>query len=329
MTYKIYKLDNITNKNRVSEVLNVDGLEWNDAKANVYLGFTLTTTEKLKVGDWIEFCHVEDEVTVFYAIITSKKQNSKYLYLYQGYDFGFYLLKNEVTIQFRRAKISQAMRDVCAKLGFAVGFIPEIPFEVTKIYQGQTIETILKDLYQIAVSKGLRDIYYFDCRDGQLNLFEQVMNNNLKGEIANLYEVDSFDTISSFEIGQSIEEMKNKVEVQSPGTKERIGAVKYEKSDIDNVNKYGLLQTVIEVDATKVPNYKEVAKNKLKELCEVKETASLDVWGNYLLHKGVCTPLKIEILNLDGVYEVQSSTHEIAGTVEKVKITLEKITENV
>ncbi len=324
MTYKIYKIDNLTDRNREQEIFKIIDLNWKDDE-NIFLSFSFSTTEILECGQWIELYHVEDDETVFYGVITkTNQQNKRELYTYSGYDLGFYFEKNVITIQFKNAEISQAIADTCKKLNFQVGEIPPIGILVSKIYRQQTLKDILSDLYSIAVSKGFEDKYCFDCKKGKLNLLEEIYDDDLRGEIANIYSIKSTDSIYEFEISKSIEELKNRVELRCAGKKDKLGSILTVKEDEDSIKQYGLLQTIEEVDRAKGINVQKMAEKKLKTLTEESNTIKLCVLGNYKLHKNIIVPIKQDLINLDGNYKILNTVHSITGTVERVSFNLSK-----
>jgi len=334
LSYKIYKIDNIANKKRLCEISDIQSVNWQDnGLSSVFLSFDFTAPkalfgyEELYCGDWIELYEKDDKEAVFYGIITSKNQTSKDFYTYSGYDIGFYLEKNSIIKQFKGEKISKALQAVCAEYAIPVNEILDINQEVKKIYKNEKLSDVLLDLYKIAVSKGLEDKYFFDCRSGYLKLLEYEKNNALKGYIANIYSVNSFDSINAFDIKTSIEEMKTRVQIFKPAKGKEASAVRCCTVSADeNIQKYGLLNHIEEVDADAKINYEEVANRKLQELNKIEETISLTVLGDYNVHKGVITDInKPEIGVQNASCLITSSVHNIAGTKETVTISIKKI----
>ena len=198
MSYKLYKINNIKEKKRIIEIEKVLSFNWQDNINNVFTSFDFESKTKLNCGDWIELFNQDDKESVFVGVIIRAIQDNEETFTYSGYDLGFYLEKNSTVIQFKNAKISKAMADVCTKGQLIIGEIPEIDLTVTKIYQNETLSEILKDLYKIALDKGFKDKYFFNCKDGKVNLLMYAENNDLKGYIANLYSIKSFDCIKSY-----------------------------------------------------------------------------------------------------------------------------------
>lgn len=208
MSYIVYKIDSKTLK-RKAAIEKILSFNWQDDINNVFVYFDFETKEELMCGDWIELFNQDNNESVFVGRITKINQSNEESFKYFGYDLGFYSGKEEITIQFRNAKISTAMIDACKKAQLPYGSFPQIDFTVTKIYRKETLQKILKDLYRTAVDKGFEDEFYFDCKNGKINLLQYKENYDLRGYIANLYSIKSFEYIKAFAKTSSIEDMKN------------------------------------------------------------------------------------------------------------------------
>ena len=69
------------------------------------------------------------------------------------------------------------------------------------------------EIYKIAVDKGLKDRYYYDCTKGSVNLFAYTRNDNLQGFIANMYAINSLDTIIKYTKISSMDTIRNNIEI--------------------------------------------------------------------------------------------------------------------
>ena len=327
MSYEIYTVEKDSFE-RISKIKQVDNINWADDVENVYITFDFETSEVLDVGQWIELYEKDDNKTVFYALITKRERTKKEIYKYSGFDTGFYLEKNKITIQYRKSStISTAIVDACKKIGIECGQIPTINIPYTNLFKAETVSNILLKLLETAKEKGFKTHCYFDCYNGKLNLFEYEMKDNLKGYVANIYKLNSFDTINSFNITSSMEEMKNKILVITSVTKNKQTNIneRYLTPDNENTAKYGMLQEIVEVDADKKINYKQVAEDTLEEKNKITETLTLTVLGDYNMAKGIITPIKNEKLNIDDYFVIKNSSHTIVGKKETVSIGIEKL----
>lgn len=333
MSYIVYKVNSETLE-RISTVERVVSFNWQDDIEKVFTSFEFETAEELACGDWIELYNAVNKETVFYGVIFKVSQNGEENFKYLGYDTGIYLEKNETVIQFRGDNITEAMRTVCRRGLIQDGIFPDIDLLVTRVYQKKTLAHILKDLYKIAVDKDKRciDNYYFDCKDRKVNLLECKENNDLRGYIADLYSIKSFDFIKTCEKSSSIESLKNRVQIYTSNTanKDNAGECKYtlpKKPDSESIKKYGLLNHIEEIDSSTKQNYKELAETKLKQLDVVKDEISFSVYGDNRMKTGVITSIENETLKIKASYKITSSKHTIEGTVETVDITVEKFNE--
>ena len=100
---------------------------------------------------------------------------------------------------------------------------------------------------------------------------------------------------------------------------------RYLTPDNKNTEKYGMLQEIVEVDADKKINYKQVAEDTLEEKNKITETLTLTVLGDYNMAKGIITPIKNEKLNIDDYFVIKNSSHTIVGKKETVSIGIEKL----
>ncbi len=325
MSYEIYIVNKDTFE-RIEKIQHIENINWTDDIDNVFISFTFSCTKAYLVGNWIELYEKDDKKTIFYGIITRQPRNRAEIYTYSGFDKGFYLEKNKITIQYRNSNISNAIKEACKEINVECGTIPKIDYTVKKIYKNNTVTDVLKDLLKIAKEKGLKGNLYFDCKNGKLNLYEYALNDSLKGYVANIYRLNTFDTVNSFDITYSIENMKNKIKVISSVTKNKQTTIneRYTTPENENTKKYGILQEIIELDADEKQSSETIAKKTLSELNIVEQEISLDVIGDYNVRKGTITPIKKERLNIDDYFLIKSSNHNIVGTKETVSINVIK-----
>ena len=318
MSYEIYTIKP-GEYERIAKINHVIQINWDDDIDRIYLTFSFTTSTKLEVGTWIELYHKYDQKTAFRGIITKTSQKDEFTYTYSGYDVGFYVEKNIATIQYKKeTNIIDAILQVCSDVSIPCGEFSSVNYTVKKLYKKQAVSSILKELLEIAFTKGQRRNIYFDCKNGKLNLYGYTENENLKGYVANIYSLKSTNIIHDFNITSSIEDMKNRIKIEnSKLTKEYVTAPN------DNITKFGVLQETIEA-TEKDKNYQELANKKLDALNRVKNTLSLTVLGDYNMKMGVIIPIKKDKIELNNQYLIKTSNHSIAGTKENVVINLEK-----
>lgn len=335
MAYQIYKvkrLERVNNGNiferekENAKVENILTINWQDDITKTFLAFDFETTTELECEQWIELYESRDKETVFYGIITNVTQTNVNRYKYTGYDYGYYLEKNSIHIDFKENQsLSDAIKAVCKRADLAVGRIPNIKTTAKGIYKNQNLSTILFDLYKKVINDDFYKDYYFDCTNGLVNIYRYESIINFYGKINEIYEVNSFDYILRYTKNTSMEKLKNKVEIwQAIQDKEKLGKpINQDKYKADeSVEKYGLLIHTEEINKKDEQNVDKIAYKKLKELNKLSSTISFEVRADHHLRIGVTTKIENRRLKLDDVYDVIASKHIIEGTNEKVHITV-------
>lgn len=321
MTIRLFRI----NTNTFEQEENIDSVlsfEWKDSLDRVFTSFKFTSNQRYNCGDRIQLFDDFSRETVLFGVITKVTQDKLDTFTYDGYDFGIYLVRNTAVIQFTNQTITNAMGMLCARYGLGTDIIPNIPQQVTRIYRGQTLDNILLDLYQMAVNNGLRNRFYFDCRNGSVNLLPYQPNDNLRGYIANSYSINSLGNIMGLKNIQSIDSLKNRLELWSTETMDEEPILT--APDLTSIQRFGLLNQVEEVNPNQINNIEEYIVNRLNTLNQIAETFSLTVYADFHLHKGVFFQIDNERVDMNGSFLVTSSEHKITGTEELVTVTLNR-----
>lgn len=321
MTIRLFRI-NANTFEQEEDIDSVLSFSWKDNLNQVFASFNFTSTQRYNCGDRIQLFDDFSQETVLFGVITRVTQDKLDTLRYEGFDYGYYLVKNTAVIQFERQTITNAMINLCTRYGFRAGNIQDIPQQVTKIYRGESLDSILMDLYRIAVNNGLRNRFYFDCRNGSVNLFPYQRNDNLRGYIANSYSINSFGNIMGLNNSQTIDNLKNRIELwSSEPTDESPILIAPDQTSIE---RFGLLNQVETVNPNLVNNIEEYIVNRLNSLNQVTESFSLTVYSDFHLHKGVFFQIDNERIDMNGLFLVTSSEHIINGTEELVNVTLER-----
>jgi hypothetical protein len=284
----------------------------------------------LTVGDMVELYQADDEKTIWYGIIVRDYQTDRNFITFTGYDRGFYLEKNEITIQFRDAKISDAIEQVCQRINIEAQNIPVIETTIRRIYNKTKVSDILKDLLKVAKEKGLGEDYFYSLKFGKLELLSYTENNSIRGYIADFYSIESFKYIKGFNKSESIENLKNSIELyrQNTSNKSKDEEVKIlSVQQQDSMDAYGYLNYIEEIDADTnktEKEYFELAKSKLQELNKVTKSLSFEVFADYNLQTGIYTNITSIPIQVDDTYVVTKSDHTISSNIESVKVDVEK-----
>ena len=261
-------------------------------------------------------------VTVFTGIIVGYDRNNLNRYSYRCYDFGFYLNKSEAIIQFNGVSVSNALKRLCSENGIVVGEITAISTVVNKIYNGDKISDIIKDLLKLATDE-LGTKYRLEVRDNKLYIqrYEDLV---LTAFYKPAYSVRGFDPtlfVGGFSSSYSIEEMSNRVIVTSSNEKHAQTVASVE--DGGAISTYGLLTKVEKVDGKNRSQAMQIAKTKLKELNKITRSFSVTLYGDDKIRSGRMLVFNQPEINLVGTFLVKSCTHTYTGKAQFMELDLE------
>ncbi|MDD3420636.1 MAG: hypothetical protein PHE78_08615 [Candidatus Gastranaerophilales bacterium] len=270
-----------------------------------------------------KFVLKEDNEHIVSGIITDCERGMSKIYSYTGYDYGFYLKQNEIMIQFRNTKISDAIKQLCNKINVPVGVVPSIPATVTKIFKDVTVSDVLFELLEL-VKKKTGQNYFFECLSGKLNVRRYGVRSGLTYKLADGFEVVCTDAIGSISAKESMQDLKNRVII--PDKSEKVLKPKAVHSAQASIKKYGLLQAVEPMDDDKSKKYEAYAATMLEQLNKTTKTLSVEMLGTFKIKKGVILPMYHQELGLNGYYLVKRSRHTKTGNKHIVECELEQWT---
>lgn len=300
------------------EVGNLINPEWSDDLQNYANNFSFSTYTTYEIGSLFQIL-TEENVVVLKGIITDFEQSGANVFRYSGYDCGFYINQNEIIEQFKKIKISDAIKKLCKNYQIPVGNIPEMSATVTEIFKDKKLSDVFNQLIEYAISKGCIKDVYFTCAKGLFEVLKYETISDLTGNNS-VFSALSEKTINAPSIKVSMQELKNRVIVADNSDKNR---KRVTVSDSESINKYGLLQEVETIDTSKTNNLTKIAQDKLKSLNKLSKTISLSMLGDYRMHKGVIMPIDCEMYGIKGNFLIVNSSHSINGQSEVVSVTLE------
>lgn len=269
-----------------------------------------------------KFTLTEDGEHIISGIVTDYERGTSKIYQYTGYDYGFYLTKNEVMIQFKKAKISDAIRQLCHKINVPVGNIPDIEATVSNIYKDKTVSDILFELLDLVKKKTGKE-YFFECLSGKLNVQGYSLRKDIKYKLADGFDMLCTNAIGSVSAKESMQELKNRVII--PDKNEKTLKAKAIKENHDSIAKYGLLQSIEQMDDDKSKKYAQFAETMLGQLDKIEKTLSVEMLGSFKIKKGVILPIVNKRLNLNGNYLVKTSKHSLSGNKHTVDLELKQV----
>ena len=238
---------------------------------------------------------------------------------YVAVDFGFYLNKNAETYQFDNADAGEAIMTVCRDFGIPIDSLCALPLTFSKIYLDKAASEVIWDiLEQTTAVSGYA--YNFDVtprglRVYRLGDFHAAPYFRLSGNTAPYNSVDLRGSVSH---SMSIEDMKNSVKIVSGDEQ---GFTHHSTAqDAELIAKYGLLQTVEKVKDEESANADAVARRKLAELSQKKESFSFEI----IEAEDSYTRAGYE-LEVDGAkFIIEGAAHSIKNEVRYVKLDLRR-----
>ena len=250
---------------------------------------------ELPIGTKVVFFH--DGTKMFAGVVVSYSRSSLTEYSYKCFDYAFYLNKSEAQIQFNNIPTTSAIQRLCSENGVTVGSICDIPTVVNKIYQGNPISDIIKDLLKMAEDE--QKVHYRD-----LYVQSKVV-----------------DIVGSFNSSYSIEEMANRIVIVSSAEKNQ--QIVAEKSDTNSVRTYGQITKIEKVDDKKMSQAAEIAANKLLDKNSVKRSFSVTMLGSDAVRAGRMMVFNQPEINLTGAFLVKNCTHNFDGNKHTMRLDLE------
>lgn len=252
------------------------------------------------------------------CMITDVDFDRDLIYQYTAYDFGFYLGKNEVTIQLQGA-IENAIRRLLASVNIPIGTIMGVRGTVNNFYRKQTIQAVLSDLLTLATGQtGIN--YTVDCRNGVVNIGPYFLLDNILGDLSNNIQINSADNLGNVKVVTSMQEMRNRILVYTGN--ERNSQLQTLQQDNENINRFGILQEIIEPGENE-RNFNVIAQNRLRERNRIRTSLNVELLGDDRIRKGALLPIRDARVGINGIFVVRSSDHKVDNGVHTVDCNLE------
>ena len=214
------------------------------------------------------------EEVVFQGIIVSEKQSGANKYTYTCFDYCFYLNKSEIEIQFNGVSGLEAIKKVCKENDVPLGNVADIKTKIKKIYQGQPVSDVIKDIIKQATEEtGYK--YRLEYREGKIHVedYKDLVLDKVITQPINNYSRDL-----------SMEDMRNSIVAIS--SKEKSKSVKSTIQDDESIKKYGLIKKIIKVDDKKQAQTAQIAKKTIQDSNKITEKLSLTLLGDDTVRSG-------------------------------------------
>lgn len=255
---------------------------------------------------------------VFSGIIVEESSYGSYIHSYISYDYGWYLNKNEVVVQFREMAADAAIKKLCGDFNIPIGYIAPMPTKISKIYNGEVLSDCLADIIR-QVEEDIAKNFRMEIRENRLYV---ELYSNLVVKVSfklaeNLAPFDQTKVPADERCWKSIADMANTVKVVSSG--EQTSQVIAEASDSAAIKKYGMMQKVQRETDRNSAQAGNMAKNILLERNRVGGGKTVTLLGDDNVRSG-------RILNYQGnAYLIRSCSHSYDKGMHTMTLDLEAV----
>lgn len=278
--------------------------------------------KNLDVGGKVIF--INDGSTVFSGILTDLSENGLSKKSWTAYDYAFYLNKSEEMMQFNAMAASKAVAQVCEKQSIPVGSICDMPTTITKIYNGNTVADIIKDICKQYTNETGNKVR-LEVRDNQLYIekYEDLILSATYTPASSAAAFDVTNWPGDFSATYSIAEMKNRVMVVS--SKEKATQVLATQESADDIKTFGLLQHIEKVDDKNASQAGQIAKTKLQEMNRIKTSRKVKVFGDDNIRAGRSLVFNQPNINLVGTFFIKNCTHTYSNLNHFMELDLDAL----
>ena len=286
-------------------------------KFNETLSLTMTATNdgrkqafKIEEGDTITFKYNGD--VRFVGIIFAFDLSSDGSLNVTCYDSNVYLTKSKDSRLFVNKKASDIVRMIAKDFEIPTETIADTGYVIPylRLSKQSLYDMILKALTITQKQTGKR--FFIGNKNGKLTLTEGASNTR--------YLFSDSNNLLSAQYSRSIEDTKTQAKViGGPKGKQSIVVVKGEEKR----RKYGVLQTIEELDEKASPSQvKQRANQLLIEESEVSEQLSIEALGVIEVKSGTPVYVKNEMTSTNGAYYVTSYSHDFKGGLHTMSLEL-------
>lgn len=314
----------------------VENLSWNESldTVGVSLSFSVPDTQdryishqNIVAGDIIIVSNDDGELIRAVVVSVSRDYPKRSI---KAYDFGFYLNKNDLVIQFKNKSVSECLKELFGKVGVSVGSICDMPAQVDSVYI-KNVNEIINELIKIQQDNDGKK-YYYELRGKAIYVFQLPAEpvDYIFKPAENVAEFDITDkkAHSRGKYTHSIENMKNRITaVVNSKTTGNMPAMEYTISDETNIKQYGLLAENYNVNSDDYKNIKSLAKNELEDKNKLKRELTMDFVGHEKARAGRVMHIVDEYLGINDYFRINSVSHKINGCIHTMSCDLEYLKE--
>lgn len=253
-------------------------------------------------------------------IVVDESQSGRFGKSYTAFDYSWYLNKNQTVIQFKKISASQAIQKLLDKQGIKHN-ITQINTLITHIYKGETVSDIINDILEQATQE-TGNKYRIEMDKDVLTIkktSDLVIDPKVRLS-SNTPELKVTQAIGIPDRSRSIQEMKNNILVVN--SNEDSTKILASAKGAGNVQKFGQLTEVVEVDEKNEAQARNIAKTKLAELNRIEETISLPLLGHDDIRAGRILNINEPVTGIKGRFLIKSAAHTESNGIHLVTVEL-------
>lgn len=272
------------------------------------LNVTATSEISASTGDAIVFINDEGNIVFQGRIFTLERDTTTKLVTLTAYDNAIYLNRNYFVKNFYDKSPSEITKEVCGEIGLSVGELPEdcgVKFSFPAL--DRSAYDIILTAYTLQHRKDGK-IYSIVSNNGKIEVIEQ-------GTLINSITLSSKSNISDSKYSETVDGMINQIIIYK--TENDQIQIKDKAQNIDDINKYGTFQNVIQYteDNKAIINPKEMLKGLTRN-------GRLKVLGHNDLISGYTVIIDEPNIKLVGQFLIAEDKHCWTSTSYTTELTL-------
>ena len=297
---------NITRRDNVDSLGVELGFEYlNNRIYDSYTAFT-----DIQLGQTI--CFYDNNELIFQGQIIKLTRSNPSHYSVTCFDNAFYLNKTNVKIQFSNMDVKSAIEKLCSQNYIPCKVDCDIATKVTKIYNYESISSIIDDLLKQATNDtGLK--YRREYNYG--SLYVNAMNN-----LKMIWQ--SKPLVSEFSYDSDLTNFANRVVVVS--SSEKNTTVFAEAKNDDSIKLYGQYTHYEKVEDKNKATAQAIANQKLKELSSIVDSVSVTLLGDNYVRAGRILHFAQPAIGLEGDYLVHECEHSYTSVLHTMTCQIKK-----
>lgn len=257
-------------------------------------------------GDHIQY--VGGEAAIVEGLVTETSDDMNGTVSVTGYDYGYWLNKKEISIQFNGCSTSEAIETLCKDNEIKVNCC-SIEQPVTKNYYEEPISDIIKNLIGMATFQTKKK-YRLEVRGDTVYVedYEDLIVDARFVAAENIAPVDVTYNPGRFTITRTIDDMYNHVKVMKDGK------VIDEAKDEESIKRFGTKEYVIDDDED------ADAASALSTINKVARGGSVELLGDDKVRSGRI--LEFDEEDFNGRFLVTNCSHQYSAYVHTMSVDL-------